>query len=52
MCQVHADEAEGGQDEEGEQLASDAAAKLASTLGGEPAEEEIEDAGLRITVDR
>lgn len=49
MPQVHADEAEEGQDEEQEQLASDAAAGVASTLCGEPAEQEVEDTGLKIS---
>ncbi|KAL0039901.1 hypothetical protein WJX77_011228 [Trebouxia sp. C0004] len=38
------DEAEEGQDEDKEQLASDAAAGIASTSGGEPAEQESEGA--------
>ena len=36
-------EAAEGQDEEGDQLASDAAAGLASTSGGEPAEQKFEE---------
>ena len=43
MPQVHAHEAAEGQDEEGDQLASDAAAGLASTSGGEPAERIFEE---------
>jgi len=38
------DEAKEGQDEDNEQLALDAAAGIASTSGGEPAEEEVEGA--------